>query len=105
MRAYPSAAPEQTPSKRPRTPRMRGTRSSAATKRISEVPGFMRHRSTSLASRVLRRHSAPSIGVLFIRTYGAPLIGLRPRTRGSAPLLRVHQAADEEDHSRARVAD
>jgi hypothetical protein len=45
-RAYPSAAPVTTPSNNPRTQRMPGTRSSAATKCISDVPGFMKQVST-----------------------------------------------------------
>src|ERR1017187_3334828 len=48
---------------------MPGTRSSAETNCISEVPGFIRQRFTSLASRVLSRHSAPFISYLFIKSH------------------------------------
>src|ERR1039458_2962416 len=88
MRAYPSAAPEQTPSNRPRTPRMRGTRSSAETNCISLVPGFIRHRSTSLASRVLRRHSAPIMSGSFHQSTRR-----RPSARGQAQPYRALRPA------------
>src|SRR5208282_326258 len=61
MRAYPSAAPVTTPSKRPSTQRISGIRSSAATMWISEVPGFVKQTSTPPASSVRIRLSAPFI--------------------------------------------
>src|SRR5438270_8329331 len=61
MRKYPSAAPVTTPSNRPSTQRMPSTRSRAATKCISEVPGFAKQVSTPPATRVRIRLSAPFI--------------------------------------------
>src|SRR5215813_638219 len=61
IRAYPSAAPVTTPSKRPRTQRMPSTRSSAATKCISDVPGLAKHTSTPPPTSVRTRLSAPFI--------------------------------------------
>ena len=52
MRAYPSAAPVATPSKRVSTACISGTSSSAATKCISEVPGLAKQTSTSAPTRV-----------------------------------------------------
>jgi hypothetical protein len=52
IRAQPSAAPVATPSKRVSTARMSGTSSSAATKCISEVPGFAKHTSTPASTSV-----------------------------------------------------
>src|SRR5688572_15555775 len=62
MRAYPSAAPVATPSNRARTPRISGTSSSAATKCISEVPGFMKQTSTPASTSVRIRAWAPFMG-------------------------------------------
>src|SRR6476469_9670979 len=59
MRKYPSAAPVTTPSNRPSTQRMPSTRSSAATKCISEVPGLAKQTSTPPATNVRTRLSAP----------------------------------------------
>src|SRR3954454_4859236 len=61
MRKYPSAAPVTTPSNRPSTQRMPGTRSSAATKCISEVPGLVKQTSTPPLTIVRTRLSAPFI--------------------------------------------
>src|SRR5579872_6256684 len=61
MRKYPSAAPVTTPSNRPSTQRMPSTRSRAATKCISEVPGLAKQTSTPPATRVRTRLSAPFI--------------------------------------------
>src|SRR5262249_10052476 len=61
MRKYPSAAPVTTPSNRPSTQRMPSTRSSAATKCISEVPGLEKQTSTPPATNVRTRLSAPFI--------------------------------------------
>ncbi len=59
MRPYPSAAPVATPSNRASTPCISGTSSSAATKCISEVPGFMKQVSTPWPTRVRMRDWAP----------------------------------------------
>ncbi len=59
MRAYPSAAPVATPSNKHNTERMPGIRSSALTKCISEVPGFAKHTSTPLCTKVSTSVSAP----------------------------------------------
>src|ERR1700674_2500302 len=59
MRAWPSAAPVTTPSNRPSTQRIPSTRSSAATKCISDVPGLLKHTSTPPATSVRTRLSAP----------------------------------------------
>src|SRR5688572_26853826 len=64
MRAYPSAAPVATPSNRASTPRISGTSSSAATKCISEVPGFMKHTSTPASTSVRMSALAPFMGLL-----------------------------------------
>src|SRR4051812_17317893 len=61
IRKYPSAAPVTTPSNRPSTQRMPSTRSSAATKCISDVPGLAKQTSTPPATRVRTRLSAPFI--------------------------------------------
>src|SRR5256885_3429123 len=61
MRKKPSAAPVTTPSNRPSTQRMPSTRSSAATKCISEVPGLEKQTSTPPATNVRTRLSAPFI--------------------------------------------
>src|SRR3981081_1519026 len=61
MRKKPSAAPVTTPSNRPSTQRMPSTRSSAATKCISEVPGLAKQTSTPPATNVRTRLSAPFI--------------------------------------------
>ena len=53
------AAPVTTPSNSPRTQRMPSTRSSAATKCISEVPGLAKQTSTPPATNVRTRLSAP----------------------------------------------
>ena len=49
------------PSNSPSTQRMPGTRSSAATKCISDVPGLVKHTSTPLLSSECTRLSAPFI--------------------------------------------
>src|SRR5580698_3421322 len=59
MRAYPSAAPVTTPSNKPSTQRIPGTRSSAATKCISDVPGLEKQVLTPLLSSECTRLSAP----------------------------------------------
>src|SRR6516162_1966953 len=59
IRAYPSAAPVTTPSNSPSTQRMPSTRSRAATKCISDVPGFAKQTSTPQADKVRTRLSAP----------------------------------------------
>ena len=59
MRPKPSAAPVATPSKSASTPCISGTASSAATKCISDVPGFMKHVSTPLATSVRMSAWAP----------------------------------------------
>src|SRR5689334_20899699 len=59
MRQYPSAAPVTTPSNSPSTQRMPGTRSSAATKCISDVPGLEKHVVTPLFNSECTRLSAP----------------------------------------------
>ncbi len=61
MRAQPSAAPVATPSNRQSTQDMPSTRSSAATKCISDVPGFEKQTSAPPATRVRTRLSAPFI--------------------------------------------
>src|SRR4030081_1467780 len=66
IRAYPSAAPVTTPSKRPSTPRISGTVSSAATKCISDVPGLEKHTSTPASPRVRIRACAPFIVLAFV---------------------------------------
>ncbi len=58
-RPYPSAAPVQTPSKRPSTGFTPLTLSIAATSGISVVPGFEKHMSMPQATAVFRRSSAP----------------------------------------------
>src|SRR5438477_4910914 len=65
MRAYPSAAPLHTPSNRPSTARIRGSRSSAFTSAISVVPGFAKQTSTPAAAAVRKTASAPVIKVSF----------------------------------------
>ena len=59
IRAYPSAAPVATPSKSASTPRIAGTESSALTKCISDVPGFMKHTSTPAPVRLPTSACAP----------------------------------------------
>src|SRR5579885_224537 len=59
IRAYPSAAPVQTPSNSPSTARMPSQASSAATSGISVVPGFAKQTSTPAAAAVRIRLSAP----------------------------------------------
>src|SRR3954470_16346780 len=59
MRAYPSAAPVATPSKRVSTPRISGTSSSAATKCISDVPGLAKQTSTPAPTSVRMSAWAP----------------------------------------------
>src|SRR3954465_1070423 len=59
MRAYPSAAPVAAPSNSARIARISGTESSAATKCISEVPGFVKHVVTSASTSVRIRVWAP----------------------------------------------
>ena len=59
MRAYPSAAPVATPSNKASTPRICGTESSAPTKCISDVPGFMKHTSTPAPVRLPISACAP----------------------------------------------
>jgi hypothetical protein len=59
MRAYPSAAPVATPSNSASTPRISGTASSAATKCISDVPGFVKHVSTPQSTSVRMSACAP----------------------------------------------
>src|SRR5918994_2620514 len=59
MRPYPSAAPVTTPSNKPSAARISGTESSAATKCISDVPGFVKHTSTSPSTRVRISACAP----------------------------------------------
>src|SRR5215211_3852787 len=61
MRAYPSAAPVATPSNSPSTHRISPTRSSAATKCISEVPGLAKPISTPAPANVSTKLSAPFI--------------------------------------------
>jgi hypothetical protein len=50
--AYPSAAPVATPSKRARTGRISGALSNAATKCISDVPGFVKQVVTPASTSV-----------------------------------------------------
>src|SRR6516162_8045085 len=81
IRAYPSAAPVTTPSNRPSTQRMPSTRSRAATKCISEVPGLAKHTLTPPPTKVRTRLSAP-------------FIKLSPKTcatRTSMPAVRPHR--------------
>ena len=59
IRAYPSAAPVATPSNRASTARISGTESSAATKCISEVPGFVNEVVTPASTSVRIRAWAP----------------------------------------------
>ena len=59
IRAYPSAAPVATPSNSASTPRIAGTESSALTKCISNVPGFMKHTSTPAPVRLPISARAP----------------------------------------------
>src|SRR5215212_2943493 len=53
--------PVTTPSNSPKTQRIPSTRSSAATKCISEVPGLAKHTSTPPPTSVLTKLSAPFI--------------------------------------------
>ncbi len=98
MRAYPSAAPVATPSKSPSTLCIAVTSSSAATKCISEVPGFMKQVSTPWPTSVRISPWAP-----FIR-FSPPLWGwmLAPHGRqslrgGSRLGHRVEDGAGVED--------
>ena len=59
IRAYPSAAPVATPSNNASTPRISGTESRAATKCISDLPGFMKHTSTPAPTRLPISACAP----------------------------------------------
>ena len=59
MRAYPSAAPVATPSNKREHTAHRGTESSALTKCISDVPGFMKHTSTPAPVRLPISACAP----------------------------------------------
>src|SRR5947199_1465620 len=59
MRPYPSAAPVTTPSNKPSAARISGTESSAATKCISDVPGLVKHTSTSALTSVRISACAP----------------------------------------------
>src|SRR5215469_3577560 len=61
MRAYPSAAPVATPSKRQDTQRTSGKRSSAATRCISDVPGLAKQTLMPPAIRARAADSAPFI--------------------------------------------
>src|SRR5690606_34930552 len=63
MRAKPSAAPVATPSNSASTQRIPSTRSSAATKCISEVPGLAKQTVTPPATSVRTRHSAPFMSI------------------------------------------
>src|ERR1700722_4019164 len=81
MRAYPSAAPVTTPSKRPSTQRISVARSSAATICISEVPGFVKQVFTPPANKVRMRLSAPFI-----------LLECAPTDRSSIPVLLLRRS-------------
>src|SRR5690606_8163236 len=87
----PSAAPVATPSNSPRTQRMPGTRSSAATKCISDVPGFVKQTSTFESTKVRTRLSAPFI---------AWISSSRPMPAG--PGAFVGEGATREAHTRCR---
>src|SRR5207248_3942067 len=88
MRAYPSAAPLHTPSKRPSTARTEGTRSSALTSAISVVPGLAKHTSMPAAAAVCNTASAPVIA---------------PSSFGSLGLKRRAQVSDQRQQARANV--
>jgi hypothetical protein len=62
IRPYPSAAPVQTPSNRPKTARIPGAESNAVTRGISVVPGFEKHISIPAAKAVVTSVSAPFMG-------------------------------------------
>src|ERR1700693_1954910 len=66
MRAYPSAAPVTTPSNSPRTQRILGVRSSAATRWISEVPGLVKQVLTPPSTSVRTSLSAPFMSGCFL---------------------------------------
>src|SRR5437868_9360800 len=83
IRKYPSAAPVTTPSNRPSTQRMPSTRSSAATKCISEVPGLLKQTSTPPATNVRTRLSAPFIASPLSLTF----LGLLPLFLADQPLF------------------
>src|SRR5436190_21826805 len=89
MRAYPSAAPVATPSNSASTQRMPSTRSSAATKCISEVPGLEKHTSTPPPTSVRTRLSAPFIEFPFV--YPNPAAPHR-----SHPSAHLHLAPPQE---------
>src|SRR3954462_12051642 len=59
IRAYPSAAPVATPSNSARIARISGTESSAATKCISDVPGFVKQVVTPAPTSVRSSACAP----------------------------------------------
>ena len=86
MRPYPSAAPVATPSNSASTPRISGTASSAATKCISDVPGFMKHVSTPHATSVRISACAPFTVVSSLTSKMVP--GLRMPCGSNAVLIR-----------------
>src|SRR5215203_1388000 len=90
MRAYPSAAPVATPSNSPSTHRTPPTRSSAATKCISEVPGLAKQTSTPAPDNVLTRLSAPFICSAF--PY-APTGSVQQGLEGYVSLATLHSGA------------
>src|SRR5690242_8997355 len=90
MRAYPSAAPVATPSKSASTLRISVTSSSAATKCISDVPGFMKHVSTPQPTSVRISACAPFMLSRSLTRCRAPVFGPgrpRPSLAGEHPAL------------------
>src|SRR3954452_1419747 len=89
MRAKPSAAPEATPSNSASTGRTSGTRSSAATRCISDVPGLAKQARTPAAASVRSTLSAPVIAsVPRTATMPEPIVGQMPRRPDEARLAR-----------------
>src|SRR5271170_7770349 len=96
MRAYPSAAAVATPSKSVNTQRMRASPSSAATRCISEVPGFGKQASIPPATSVSTKLFAPFIGLWALTN----LRFLLPSQIAKAPLPIVHTPSPEFDDGR-----
>src|SRR5215212_7427166 len=100
MRAYPSAAPVATPSNSPSTHRISPTRSSAATKCISEVPGLAKQISTPAPAKVSTRLSAPFICSPF--PY-APAGSVQQGLEGYVIFATLHSGASLHGQRRQRI--
>src|SRR5436190_149252 len=103
MRAYPSAAPVATPSNSASTARMSGVESSAATKCISDVPGFVKQVVTPASTSVLISPSALVADRVGYVRQGAR--GRRHRVQLAAAVVRDDHSVDADLDGAARVLD